>query len=301
MGSKHGDRASRDAAESARPGAARALWKITRTAACGFVHERGPEAAAGTAFFTVFSLFPLLLILIALSGALLERVHVQDQILDTLIRFIPVSQELIRQNMVRILASRGTVGAIGILAVIWSASSAATLVVRNVNRAWHEAPRQNVLRARLAAILIVGGLALVLTLFFLARTMLNLFRNWIEVHLSVTPASQTTSGIILYVFVAMVLTFMYFAIPRTKVRWREAAPAGFLAAAAIWVTTNGFTWYVNSGLARYNVVYGSLGALLALLTWVYLASAIIFFGAHVSAAVAAVTRHARARDACSDS
>lgn len=280
---------------------ARALWRIVRTAVCGFLHERGPEGAAGTAFYTVFSLFPLLLILVALSGFLLEKVQVQDQILDTLIRFIPVSQELIRQNMTRILDSRGTVGVIGLVAILWSASGAATLLVRNLNRAWHGAPRRNILRARLVAVSIVVGLSGALALFFLARTMLNLFTNWLEIRFDISPAGQAASGIVLYAFVSLVLTLLYEIVPRTRVRWIEAAPAGLLAAAAIWVATNGFTWYLNSGMARYNIVYGSLGALLALLTWVYLTSAIILFGAHLSAAVAAVTREATPMDACSDS
>ena len=47
-----------------------------------------------------------------------------------------------------------------------------------------------------------------------------------------------------------------------------------------------FTFFIRSGLARYNVVYGSLGALVALLSWVYMIAAIILFGAHLAASIA---------------
>jgi membrane protein len=63
-----------------------------------------------------------------------------------------------------------------------------------------------------------------------------------------------------------------------------------LVVAAAWeLAANGFAWYVGSGLARYRIVYGSLGTVVALLFWVYLSAWLIILGAHLSAAVA---RHA---------
>jgi membrane protein len=76
------------------------------------------------------------------------------------------------------------------------------------------------------------------------------------------------------------------------VLWREALAGAAASSLGLWAATTLFTRFLASGLARYNVVYGSLGALLALLSWIYVASLIVLGGAHLGAAIAANTRHA---------
>ena len=66
---------------------------------------------------------------------------------------------------------------------------------------------------------------------------------------------------------------------------------GAAVAAVGWELANGaFKWYLTSGLARYQLVYGSLGALIALMLWIYISSIIVLFGAHLSATIAMHTR-----------
>ena len=86
------------------------------------------------------------------------------------------------------------------------------------------------------------------------------------------------------------LLILYWWLPRTKVLWREAAWGAMTGSIGISVVTSGFTWFLESGLSNYNLVYGSLGAIVALLFWIYLLSLIVFAGAHLSAAIAYVRR-----------
>jgi membrane protein len=74
-------------------------------------------------------------------------------------------------------------------------------------------------------------------------------------------------------------------IPSAKVNgW--AAFWGSLVASLAWgLTTTGFSWYLSSGLARYDLIYGSLGAIMAFLTWVYLSALIILLGAYLTEAI----------------
>jgi len=62
------------------------------------------------------------------------------------------------------------------------------------------------------------------------------------------------------------------------------------------ITTVGFAWYISSGLARYELVYGSLGAIVALMLWIHLNSLITLFGAHISGAIAQQTTLSNAAD-----
>ena len=79
---------------------------------------------------------------------------------------------------------------------------------------------------------------------------------------------------------------LYRFLPNTRVRLVDVWPWALLASLAFDVVNVGFVWYVGS-FAHYNLVYGSVGAVLALLTWVYLAAIIVLFGALVASRYAA--------------
>jgi membrane protein len=70
----------------------------------------------------------------------------------------------------------------------------------------------------------------------------------------------------------------------------DAGLSAIIGSIFISVVTKIFTWYLGSGLSTYNLVYGSLGAIVALLFWIYLISLIIFSGAHLGAAISHVHR-----------
>jgi len=90
------------------------------------------------------------------------------------------------------------------------------------------------------------------------------------------------------ILVPWVVTFvLFFAlyrwVPNVPVPRSAAASSAILAAMAWGGFARAFSWYLGSGLARYDLIYGSLGAIVALLYWIYWSSWIILFGAHLGA------------------
>jgi membrane protein len=86
------------------------------------------------------------------------------------------------------------------------------------------------------------------------------------------------------------LTFwgLYKFIPNTLVKWHYAL-WGAVFSSVIWnIATNIFSWVISSGIANYEKLYGSLGAVIAFLTWIYITATITLIGAHLSAAIAFV-------------
>jgi membrane protein len=78
---------------------------------------------------------------------------------------------------------------------------------------------------------------------------------------------------------------LYQWVPTVKVS-RKASFLGSILAGVAWVLlNNAFTWYLSSGLTQYQLVYGSLGTIVALLFWVYLTSTIVLIGAHLTASI----------------
>ncbi len=250
---------------------------------------RGLEAAATIAFFTLFSLFPFLLLLVAAGGTALKNRLTDEQILDTALRFLPVSRELIHRNLIAILDSRGTVGIIGGIGLLWASTSVFTSLTHNLNRAWPEAPSRGIVKTRLTAVLQVLVVVSLMTALLVAQTLLHLPEEW-----RVTAAgglkfplfaANPLRLIFSFCFVGT-LILLYWWVPNVKVRWRAACGGAAVASLTIYGATSLFVWYLGSGLARYNLVYGSLGTFLALMTWAYIVSLLVLYGAHLSASFA---------------
>jgi len=262
--------------------------------------ERAPEAAGSVGFFAVFSLFPLLLILVAVGSTILARFFTQEQILAAIVRLLPVSRELVSHNMLVVLGARGAVGAIGAIGLTWSATSAFAVLVRNLNRAWPGARLQSAFRARLNALVLLGALVGLALLFLFLKAIPAVESDWewfSRVTREFSRLFRAGSRLILLAFILGGLTLLYRWVPSTRVRWLEAGLGALAATAAFAAATSAFTWYLNSGLARYNLVYGSLGTLLALLSWIYIVSLVVLFGAHLGAAVAREMRGPAAGEA----
>jgi membrane protein len=256
-----------------------------------FSEARAPEVAASMAYYTIFSLFPLLLVLIAAGSFVLERQAVQQAVLKYTAEAFPTSQQLIQKNLEQVLNLRGAVGIVGLVGLLWSASGVFTTLAFNINLAWEKAALRGFVKRRLLGVAMVGLLALLLALSFVSSTVLNILSRFD------LPLRQELGGYETYLLSLLssslpwLLTFLIFLslyrwVPNTEVKWSAALGGGLVAAIAWGLAKDGFTWYLTSGFGQYQLVYGSLGTIIALMFWIYLGSLIILFGAHLSAAIA---------------
>jgi membrane protein len=251
------------------------------------------HVAAALAYFAMFSLFPLLLALIAAGSFFLEGEQVQQRVVQSLMRVVPISAELIRSNVDQVLERRGTIGVVGLVGLIWSGTGVFTVLLDHINRAWAKAEQRSFVEKRLLGlgIGILGIVAALLMLSFLTTPVLNVLPR-LEIRLDGrVPIFDRPLWTLIASGLPVVLTFLTFLAlyrwgPNTDVRWSEAAWPALFVALAWEVAKRVFAWYVSSDLVRYRLVYGSLGAVVALLLWIYVSSMLVLFGAHLSAAIA---------------
>jgi membrane protein len=265
---------------------------IVVDAARSFHHAKATEGAAAIAYYALFSLFPLLFFVVAIGSSFLKSQSIQQQILAFMTEALPTARELVQKNMEHMLEIRGTVGLLGTIGLAWSATNVFNALAHNINRAWREAGGHNFLKGRLIALVIAGsliGLLFILAMFL--TTAFNLLPELSVPLLGDVSIYRTWLWSILIRLIPWLLMygtflFLYWWVPNTKVRWSEANWGALVATIAWEFTRAGFIWYLNSGLARYQLVYGSLGAVVALMLWIYLSILIVLFGAHLSASVA---------------
>jgi membrane protein len=124
---------------------------------------------------------------------------------------------------------------------------------------------------------------------------LSLFLSWLTARLPfVHPAStssidllvlRTISGFGSWLMIFLVFLMLYHWIPTLRVPWSATLWGALIASLAWKAVTTGFSWYLGSTFGQYQLVYGSLGAIVAFLFLIYVISLITLFGAHLSAAI----------------
>lgn len=125
--------------------------------------------------------------------------------------------------------------------------------------------------------------------------LLSLALDWIiDLVPFLNPASASVPGLGLWRFfsslgswlmILLLFLVLYRWVPTADVHWSASLWGAVIASSAWKLATAGFSWYLRSGLGRYQLVYGSLGAIVALLFLIFIVSLITLFGAHLSAAI----------------
>lgn len=270
------------------------VYRVVRGAFITFSTAKGPEAAASLAYYTLFSLFPLLLAIVGVGSFLLDKNVIEEELIKFLTRFFPVSQDFILANIQQVFSVRGTVSIISFLGFIWSSTAVFSVLIRNINSAWPAAAPHTFIKMRLASLGIVGVLAVILILSSFSVTFKNLLislgipvdTEFLGNFLSSTFMTQVIPALL------RVLVFfgLYFLVPQIHVK-KLPALWGAIVTAVIWqIVTIIFSQYLQVSMARYEIVYGSLAKIIALLAWIYFSGWIVFFGAHLTSSI---DRHTR--------
>jgi len=267
-------------------GALDVLAEATRS----YARANAPEAAAAMTFYAVFSLFPLLAIVVTLSSLVIGEDRIANFLLTIFTPIFPASQVLITQNIERFITQRGAFTLLGGVSLIWAASGVFVILTHNINRAWENARVRNFLQRRLMALSLVGGILALMALSLVISTIFAVFTTvrpaFLERWLNWTsPIVPLLSDLLPFVVTYLIFLFVYRFVPAAPVRLSDTLWGALLVTVGWEVTSSAFTWYVGSGLAQYDILYGSIAALAILMLWLYINNILILLGAHLSAAV----------------
>lgn len=238
--------------------------------------ENAGDMAAGIAYYAVLAIFPLLLGIIALLGLFLPESMVQSQVFNFFEQYIPGSSQFIEHNIAAIIKSRGALGAVSILGLLWMGSTIFDAISRAVNRAWGIHGYRPYYFRKLRGI----GIAVSASLSFYLSMALTAFASIVPVvslplvdSLAIFLSRLASFGL---VFCMMMLMYKY--MPHTKTSWRYIWPGAVLSTVLFEIARSAFTVYLAI-FATYNLVYGSVETIIVLLVWVYISAFIIILGA----------------------
>ena len=250
--------------------------------------------AAGLAYYAFFSIFPLILALIALFSLVGEPTDVQERIVKAVGTYLPGSTELVAENVRSVIENRGSAGVIAVLSLLWSASAFFTAVRKSINRAWNVEKDRSFLGQKVVEftlIFVVAILLLVSVGFTFVSSflddVLSLYlragNGFIDERVLSIPLTALNFGLALLPVLLSFFIFvsLYRFIPNTTVRISDVWLAALVAAILFEIAKWSFVWYVTN-FARYNLVYGSLASVIVLLFWAYVSTVILLLGAEMA-------------------
>ena len=268
----------------------RPLWLMVE-AYKKFLQDGAPDLAASIAYSALFSIFPLLLGVVAAAGLIGDEAVVRRAIVETLARIAPpATAEFVDRNVQEAIRLRGTFGILAIVGLFWSATAVASTVRNALNRVLSVVqPRPYLFRKLIDLILVVlAGTFLILSLITSAATLrlIGAFPGLASliVTLETSTLAQLASTVGPVILSTLTFLVIYLYLPNVRIRWTNAIIGALVAGLLFEGIKQAFFWYLQT-FARYQLVYGSLTGIIVFLVWMYLSSAILLFGAELASQI----------------
>jgi membrane protein len=275
------------------------LVTVLRLTAANYAAHNCSIRAAAIAYYVVLSFFPLVVLLIVLGSSFLTQDHARDTVFTFIDRYLPGANQLVQLNIEQLLRNRGAASVLSILGLVWSGSNVFANVHCSLNGILGTRERPSYWWQRLLGVASVGAILALFALSFVATALGRLIDNLPKalLGLDVDAYGQLWGRVVALVGVLPTILFVftiYRLLSTSPLRWWELMP-GSIFAALLWeIAKQLFTSYVTS-FRPYNLVYGSLGKLIAFVIWSYMSGAILLLGAELTVAWKQVRRSERVR------
>ncbi len=240
--------------------------------------------AAQTSFFFIIAMFPLLMLLL------------------TLIRYTPVSEEMLLEGALAIMPntidplieqiinemySQSNFAIISITAVtaLWSASKAILAIIRGLNSVFGIDEKRNYIHLRIVAsfytILILVLIVLALGLMVFGNSLLRFFDNNIPLLYELAAFIVSLRGIYIPIIFTIAFVYLYRIVPNTNYSFLDHMPGALFTSLGWIIFSYGYSFYIDN-FASSTYFYGSLTTVVLLMLWVYICMYILFIGAEIN-------------------
>ena len=274
---------------------ARGWWDIMWRVYAEVGDDRILAVAAGVTFYGLLALFPALGAFVSLYGLVSDPGTISEH-MATLGGFMPGGAlDVINEQVTRI--TKGDEGALGVafffgLAVsIWSANAGVKAVFDALNVAYNEKEKRNFFILNLTSLAFTLGAIVFLVLALRGVVVVPVILKFIGLGGVTDWLVWIGRWPALLVVTVLALAVLYrYGPSRDKAKWTWLAPGSILAAFGWMIFSMLFSWYVAS-FGNYNETYGSLGAVIGFMTWMWLSVTIILVGAELNAETEHQTVH----------
>lgn len=280
----------------------RRLWREIRLGGLSivkgtvdFYQSENLTFAASIAYYSLLSLFPFLLLALAILGRVSVPYAESSAVLDFVFQYFPREFPFVREQLTNLQGSALSVGIAGALLLVWAAMGVFGALTSAINHAWGVEKQPTFLKHKVVSLTMLAGASVLLLVGLLLVSAINIAgASWFAPVMARVPGLEVLRGLLAewattLLFVS-ITGLVYYFVPNAKVHFRDVWIGAFLAAFLWRAALEGFSYYLRD-LSRLSSIHGSLGAVVAFLIYVYFSAVILLFGAQVSAAYARLRRH----------
>lgn len=263
------------------------IWKALKQSFKGFSQDKVTKLSASLAYYTVFSLAPMLLVLIYIAGFFFGQEAMQGTITKQIETFIGYESAAQVQEMIKnaSISGGGPIAMIvGIVALLIGATSMFAELQDSINMIWGIKPKPNVgimktIKNRLLSFGIIGSLVFLLLVSLVATALITAMGQALENFFP--QVTVVILEVVNWVF-TLAITSVLFAVifkvlPDVKIGWKDVFPGAIATSILFLIGKFLISFYI--GKSDIGGTYGAAGSLVVLLVWIYYSSIILYFGA----------------------
>jgi membrane protein len=269
------------------------FWHLVREAAIGWWNDRATSLGAAIAFYTVFSLAPMLLIVIAVAGLVFGREAAQGAIVSQLGGMLGKTSAALIETMIASASNvqAGTFGTVvGVVTFLVLVTGAVLELQDDLNQIWKVSATENyglwqLVRTRLLSIALVIGFGFLLLVSLLLDAGLSALGAYLESSFSgATLILKTLNAGASFLIAVLLFAMIYKILPAVDLTWRDVSVGALVTGLLFTIGKILIGWYLGtSGVAS---SYGAAASLITILLWIYYSSLILLFGAEFTKAFA---------------
>jgi membrane protein len=242
---------------------------------------------AQLAYYLILSFFPFLIFLITLIG--FSNLNSME-VIDGLRTLLPSNVfDLTSATIVEVVENQhaGLLG-VSIMLSLWAASSAFRAVIKGINKAYNVRENRSFIKISIIAIISIIALAFIIIITLAMLVFGSLIGDLLKTYLPFDVLINKLWDILRYLVVITSMIFIFATIyrytPATRISWREVFPGAIVTTIGWIVSSIGFSFYINN-FNNYSRLYGGLGAVFVLMTWLYITSIIFILGGEINSVI----------------
>ena len=255
------------------------------------------NGAAALGYYLTLAIFPALILLMSIIPYLPIQ-NVDRAVMDLLGQALPQEASAMVTNVVNEVVSKQSGGLLsfGILGTLWAASAGMYAIMQQLNITYDVKEERSFLRARATALLLSVLFALLVLGAFTLIVLGGVIQDWIGNRFGFNPWLLNFFIVFrwLIIVLALLLGFalIYRYAPNVEQKFSFITPGSLLGVALLVAASLGFAVYTRN-FADYSATYGSLGAVIILMLWLYIAGLVILLGSEINALVEHYSPHGK--------
>jgi len=265
-------------------------WTLTKQTFSDWSNDKVPRLAAALAYYTAFSIAPMLVIIIAILGFVYGQEAAQGKVSQQLQSFVGQAPAQASQQWIENAGHHGSgimATVIGIILLFFGATGVFGELQDSMNTIWQVKPKEGrgiwgTIKDRIFSFAMVLGLAFLLLVSLVVSTVVTTLTHWIAGDIALV--SYVVDILVSLGVITVIFAMIFKLLPDVEVRWRNVWLAAGITAVLFTIGKFLLGLYLTKGSTA--SVFGAAGSLAALLIWVYYSAQILFLGAEFSKAYA---------------